>query len=98
MGNIKKREAGNNKRKCIWSIMYTEPDVPSYELCPEKPILPSRQRFGETFIDDIKKNSNHIIFLEGLPGCGKTNFISYLSQMNESIVDFRFYTYLPVNK
>ena len=21
MGNIKKREAGNNKRKCIWSIM-----------------------------------------------------------------------------
>ena len=32
------------------------------------------------------------------PSCGKTNFISYLSQMNESIVDFRFYTYLPVNK
>ena len=62
----------------------------TYELCPEKPILPSRQRFGETFIDDIKKNSNHIIFLEGLPGCGKTNFISYLSQMNESIVDLDF--------
>ena len=86
------------REKVYGALCYTEPDVPSYELCPEKPILPSRQRFAETFIDDIKKNSNHIIFLEGLPGCGKTNFISYLSQMNESIVDFRFYTYLPVNK
>ena len=28
----------------------------------------------------------------------ENKFISYLSQMNESIVDFRFYTYLPVNK
>lgn len=80
------------------ALCYTEPDIPSYELCPEKPILPSRQRFAECFIESIKKNSNHIIFLEGLPGCGKTNFISYLSQMDESIVDFRFYTYLPVNK
>ena len=94
-----RREKQEITRENVYgALCYTEPDVPSYELCPEKPILPSRQRFGETFIDDIKKNSNHIIFLEGLPGCGKTNFISYLSQMNESIVDFRFYTYLPVNK
>ena len=94
-----RREKQEITRENVYgALCYTEPDVPSYELCPEKPILPSRQRFGETFIDDIKKNNNHIIFLEGLPGCGKTNFISYLSQMNESIVDFRFYTYLPVNK
>lgn len=94
-----RREKQEITRENVYgALCYTEPVVPSYELCPEKPILPSRQRFGETFIDDIKKNSNHIIFLEGLPGCGKTNFISYLSQMNESIVDFRFYTYLPVNK
>ena len=39
---------------------YTEPDVPSYELCPEKPILPSRQRFGETFIDDINVSGNSV--------------------------------------
>lgn len=80
------------------ALCYTDPDIPSYEISPEKPILPSRLRFAETFIDSIKKNSNHIILLEGLPGCGKTNFVSYLAQMNESIVDFRFYTYLPVNK
>ena len=39
-----------------------------------------------------------MFFLQGLPGAGKTNFISYLAQLENSIVDFRFYTYLPVNK
>lgn len=94
-----RREKQEITRENVYgALCYTEPDIPSYELCPEKPILPSRQRFAETFIDSIKKSDNHIIFLEGLPGCGKTNFISYISQMKESIVDFRFYTYLPVNK
>lgn len=94
-----RREKQEITRENVYgALCYTEPDIPSYELCPEKPILPSRQRFAAGFIESIKKNSNHIIFLEGLPGCGKTNFISYLSQMDESIVDFRFYTYLPVNK
>lgn len=94
-----KREKQEITRENVYgALCYTDPDIPSYEISPEKPILPSRLRFAETFIDSIKKNSNHIIFLEGLPGCGKTNFVSYLSQMNESIVDFRFYTYLPVNK
>ena len=79
------------------ALCYSDPDIPSYEIFPEKPILPSRQRFAEEFIEIIKQ-SNNIIFLEGMPGTGKTNFVSYLSQMNNSIVDFRFYTYLPVNK
>ena len=80
------------------ALCYSAPDIPSYEICPEKPILPSRQRFADAFIKSIKSSDNHIIFLEGWPGSGKTNFVSYLSQMSESIVDFRFYTYLPVNK
>ena len=80
------------------ALCYSKPSIPQYEIWPKKPILPSRIRFAATFVDSIKSNDNHIIFLEGLPGSGKTNFISYLSQMDESIVDFRFYTYLPVDK
>ena len=45
-----------------------------------------------------EKSEKKMFFLEGLPGCGKTNFISYLAQLEDSIVDFRYYTYLPVNK
>lgn len=94
-----RREKQEISREDVYAALcYSEPDIPSYEIYPEKPILPSRERFADTFIKNIKSNENHIIFLEGLPGSGKTNFVSYLSQMNESIVDFRFYTYLPVNK
>lgn len=72
-------------------------EIPQYELYPEKPIFPSRERFALKFIKKIKENDKKIIFLEGLPGSGKTNFVSYLAQLDDSIVDFRYYTYLPVN-
>ncbi|MBQ8804394.1 MAG: hypothetical protein IJZ53_12220 [Tyzzerella sp.] len=75
-----------------------EYDVPRYELYPEKPIFPSRERFSIEFLKKINKNEKKIIFLEGFPGAGKTNFVSYLSQMDDSIVDFRYYTYLPVSR
>ncbi len=72
--------------------------IPVYDLYPEKPIFPSRERFAKEFISKIEKTTNKIVFLQGLPGAGKTNFISYLSQLNQSIVDFRYYTYLPVGR
>lgn len=72
--------------------------IPNYELYPEKPIFPSRETFAREFIEKIKNSHEKIIFLQGLPGSGKTNFVSYLAQLTDSIVDFRFYTYLPVSK
>ena len=46
----------------------------------------------------MQDTDDRIIFLQGAPGTGKTSFISYLSQIEKSIVDFRYYTYIPVNK
>ena len=65
---------------------------------PEKPVFQSRIRFAKSYVEKINKSDKSLIFLQGLPGSGKTNFVSYLAQMSESIVDFRFYTYLPVKK
>ncbi len=94
-----KRKRQEITREDVYAALcYSDPETPSYELFPEKPILPSRLRFAENFIKEIEQSNEHIIFLEGMPGAGKTNFVSYLSQMDNSIVDFRFYTYLPVNK
>ncbi len=74
-------------------------DVPRFDtLYVEKPIFPSRERFKEKFVADIKKSKKKIIFLRGLPGSGKTNFVTYLSQTPNSIIDFNFYTYLPARK
>lgn len=72
--------------------------LPEYELYPTKPIFPSRISYAKDFIDLITSNKEKFIFLEGLPGAGKTNFVSYLAQLTDSIVDFRYYTYLPVNR
>lgn len=73
------------------------PEPPRYELYPVRPIFPSRVSFAESFVAEIQNCPEKVIFLEGLPGAGKTNFVSYLAQMANSIVDFRYYTYLPVN-
>lgn len=82
----------------IYKVMCSSnADIPQYELLPEKPIFPSRIRFAKKFIATIKATDKKIVFLQGLPGSGKTNFVSYLSQITDSIVDFRYYTYLPVN-
>ncbi len=73
-------------------------ELPRYELFPEKPVFPSRMRFADRFAKLIRTTEKRIVFLEGMPGSGKTSFVSYFSQMENSPVDFRFYTYLPVNK
>lgn len=80
------------------AMCYSEPRLPQYDIYPEKPIFPSRVRFAEIFEQKISVTDKKVIILEGLPGSGKTNFVSYLSQKRKSLVDFRFYTYLPVNK
>lgn len=81
------------KALCISST-----DLPNYELYPEKPIFPSRETFAKSFLNTIQNSDKKMFFLQGLPGAGKTNFVSYLAQLDNSIVDFRFYTYLPANK
>ena len=83
----------------IYKALCVSPtNLPKYELYPEKPIFPSRETFGQLFVSTLKTSNKKMYFFQGLPGSGKTNFVSYLAQLEDSIVDFRFYTYLPVNK
>ena len=69
-----------------------------YDFKPQKPIFNSRVLFSNKLEALINMNSNKVFFVSGPPGIGKTNFISYLAQKENSIVDFRFYTYKPVDK
>lgn len=86
-------------REDIYEALCVSPtNLPRYELYPEKPIFPSRETFGQLFVSTLKSSDKKMFFLKGLPGSGKTNFVSYLARLEDSIVDFRFYTYLPVNK
>lgn len=85
-----------NREEMYKALCNVNEIIPPYNLNPEKPIFPSRKRFAESFIDKIKTTNKKIIFIEGLPGVGKTNFLSYLAALESSIVDFRYYTYIPV--
>lgn len=94
-----RRERQEIFREDIYSTLCVDSvEVPVYEIYPEKPVFPSRRMFAELFIDRLKCSDKKVTFVQGLPGSGKTNFVSYLAQLDNSIVDFRFYTYLPVNK
>lgn len=93
-----RREKNEITKEDIYSVL-CEPHyrLPEYKLSPETPILPSRLAFADQFTKRLTESDKSIIFLQGLPGAGKTNFISYLALRTDSIVDFRYYTYLPVN-
>ncbi|MDE6520607.1 MAG: dsDNA nuclease domain-containing protein [Ruminococcus sp.] len=94
-----RREKEEINREDMYRILSNAScSLPSYELCPARPVFPSRIEFGEKFINIIQNTDDKIIFLQGAPGTGKTSFISYLSQIKGSIVDFRYYTYLPVDR
>lgn len=93
-----RREKPEITQEDLYSVL-CEPHyrLPKYELYPQKPIFPSRIDFADHFTKRLIESEKSVIFLQGLPGAGKTNFISYLAQVTDSIVDFRYYTYLPVN-
>lgn len=93
-----RREKPEITREDIYRVL-CDPceDLPKYELYPQKPIFPSRIEFAKSFIMQLMESNKKIAFLQGAPGSGKTNFISYLAQLENTIVDFRYYTYLPVN-
>lgn len=94
-----RRKKQEIKKEDVYRVLCSaNADIPQYELLPEKPIFPSRIRFADKFIAQIKSTSKNVIFLQGLPGAGKTNFVSYLAQRDDSVVDFRYYTYLPVDR
>ncbi len=68
-----------------------------YSFSPQLPIYPSRISFA----DEIEKtivNNDKFLFIQGKPGIGKTNFVSYLSTKKDTVIDFRFYTYYPAEK
>lgn len=93
------RESQEITRENVYKVLCCDSKVPpKFDLFPELPVFPSRIGFAKQFIQLLKTTDKKVVFLEGFPGSGKTSFVSYLAQLKDTPVDFRFYTYLPVNK
>ena len=69
----------------------------NHDLIPSEPFFPSREKLIESLEEKLRLDQHKIIFLSGLPGCGKTNIISKLNAKRESVIDIRYYAYKPIN-
>lgn len=87
---IEKEDVYRTLSKNIVSIKYNH--------MSERPIFPSRKDFAKSFYNNIKEDKRKVIFLQGNPGSGKTNLVSYMCEQHPELIDFRFYTYLPMQK
>lgn len=93
------REKEEIYREDVYNVICNNQiEISKYDVYPEKPIFPSRVNFAVKFTETLMNTQKKLVFLRGLPGAGKTNFVSYLSELDDSPVDFRFYTYLPIKK
>ena len=66
-------------------------------LIPNEPFFPSREKLVKSLEDKLRFDHHKIVFLSGIPGCGKTNIISKLSSKRESQISIRYYAYEPIN-
>ena len=67
------------------------------DLIPNEPFFPSREKLVKSLEDKLRFDHHKIVFLSGIPGCGKTNIISKLSSKRESQISIRYYAYEPIN-
>ena len=82
----------------VWDALAENTVRPSYnhDLCPCNPFFTSRESFIDEIEEELRNGKERVIFLKGLPGIGKTNIISKLSNKRDSLLRIRYYAYEPV--
>ncbi|HHA4378911.1 TPA: ATP-binding protein [Enterococcus faecium] len=73
-----------------------ENSYPDLNLLPPEPFFESRKSIIKQIENKCLRGKERIIFLYGNPGIGKTSLINYLTQKIDTIVDLRYYTYVPI--
>lgn len=92
------RESEKIKPEDVWEAMATEIPKRSYnhDLCPCEPFFKSRLDVIDKIEEELSRGKQQVVFLRGLPGMGKTNIISKLSNKRDSLIKIRYYAYEPV--
>ncbi len=93
------RSSSKIDREEVYSRLSVMQSAPSYnqDLIPSEPFFPSREELVKSLEEKLRFDHHKIVFLTGIPGCGKTNIISKLSAKRESQIDIRYYAYEPIN-
>lgn len=93
------RSSSRIDKEEVYRKLSVTQDAPSYnqDIVPCEPFFPSREALVKTIEEKLRSDEHKIIFLSGIPGCGKTNIVSKLSAKRESQIDIRYYAYEPIN-
>jgi len=93
------RSSSKIDKEEVFSKLSLTQDTPSYnqDLVPCEPFFPSRELLVKSLEEKLRFDHHKIVFLSGIPGCGKTNIISKLSSKRESQISIRYYAYEPIN-
>ena len=77
------------------SIPYTI-DFQNHYLRPQSPFFESRLGTIKQLKESLIERKAPVIFLEGNPGSGKSNIVSYLANTENSIITLRYYIFKPI--
>ncbi|MFQ6368456.1 ATP-binding protein [Enterococcus hirae] len=66
------------------------------KLLPPEPFFESRESLVSEIEDECRNGQNNILFLYGKPGIGKTSLINLLDQKLDSLIDLRYFAYVPI--
>lgn len=67
----------------------------NHDLRPPIPFFESRNGFIEVLKNEILNGTKKVIFLEGVPGIGKTSVVSEMANNHETAIDIRYFAYEP---
>ncbi|WP_046180959.1 ATP-binding protein [Domibacillus tundrae] len=70
--------------------------IGDHMLTPPEPFFPSRQQFLEDLSNELLTGKHSIIFLDGLPGQGKTSIVSALASQRDPVIDLRYHAFKPI--
>lgn len=68
----------------------------NHDFIPAEPFFESRVNFIDDIERELKIGKEKVLFINGIPGVGKTNIISKLSNQRESLIKIRYYSYEPI--
>jgi hypothetical protein len=74
-----------------------EQRYPEFRLLPPEPFFESRKDLVNRVEKVCNEGQMRALYIYGKPGIGKTSLINFLAQKLDSIIDLRYYAYIPIS-
>ncbi|WP_459195765.1 hypothetical protein [Wukongibacter baidiensis] len=81
----------------VYNILIDKNEIiGSHDLFPPMPFFNTRKIFCNNLINQLNNGKESVVFLEGVPGSGKTSLVSYIYKTS-NIIKARFFAFKPIS-